>query len=98
MIGPVIVTRIEEGLCGLSFGVDASREVVAATVAPDAGKGKIFLAVATIEGLGENVIEGKDGGATSFRGVAVFAEEVRSFADELTGSAINWHGAWRIQR
>jgi hypothetical protein len=98
VISPIVFAGIEEGLFGLGFGVDGCGEVVAATIATDAGKGKVFRVIATVKGLGEDVVEGENGCAACFGGVAVFAQEVRSFADELAGGAINWHGAWRIQR
>jgi hypothetical protein len=44
-------------------------------------------------GIGEDVVEGKDGCAARFRGVAIFAQEVGSFADKLAGGATNGHGA-----
>jgi hypothetical protein len=98
VIGPIVFAGIEERLCGLGFGVDGGGEVVAATVATDAGKGEIFRVIATVEGLGEDVVEGENGCTACFGGVAVFAQKVRSLADELASGTINWHGAWRIQR
>ena len=98
MIGPLVLARIEEGVDGLGFRVDTCGEVVAATVATDAGKGEILGIVAAVERLGQDMVEGENGGATSFGGVAIFAQTVRSVTDELAGGAINRHGAWRIQR
>jgi hypothetical protein len=66
---PLVVTGVEEGMYGLGFGFYGCGEVVAATVATDAGKGKVFLVVAAVEGLGEDVIEGEDGCAACFGGV-----------------------------
>jgi hypothetical protein len=98
VIGPVILARIKEGLDDLGFGVDASGEVVPATIATDTSKGKIRGIVAAVKGLGEDVVERKNGCAACFGRVAIFAQEVRSFADKLAGGTLNGHGAWQIQR
>lgn len=72
VISPHFAAWIEKGLFSRRFRVDASREVVAATIATDAGECEVFRVVTAIEGLGENVVEGEDRRATCFRGVTVF--------------------------
>ncbi len=98
VIDPLFVAWVEKGVFSCGFRVDASSEVVAATIATDAGECEVFRVVTAIEGLGENVVEGEDRCAACFRGVAVFTQEFLAFSDELASGAINGHGAWRIQR
>jgi hypothetical protein len=59
MIGPFILTRVEEGMLGLGFGIDACGEVVAAAIAAGTGKGKVFGIIIAAEGLGEEMVEGE---------------------------------------